>query len=190
MFSGMEAFKKAKELQELVAILNDFGVDSSRIRLRNVRSSSQTFAVFKSSSARYSLTIAAVSIDLLSTVIRAIAGRKNAELSAMGWNYDQLQETRSKLREQALVDAKAQAVSSANVLGVKLLGIHSLTDAAEAREAKGDFDDDMTYFGGQAAFAKTQEAFSTDLEFSSGNSKRVVVDIQVQFRVASFEAPA
>lgn len=190
VFSGTEAFKKAKELQELVVELGSCGIEESRIKLRNVRSTSQTFAMFKSSSARYSITIKSVATNQLSTILGRIAARKNAELVAINWNYSQLKETRVKLREQAAAEVKAQAIATAKILGVELLAVHTLTEANEAHPSKRrDWDDDEELIA-HAAFAgisRKRAGAAAELAFSLANSKRVFVEIQAAFRVTAFQ---
>lgn len=190
-FSGREAFRKAKELQELVVELGKHEIDESKIKLRSVRTNSQTFAMFKSSSARYWITIASVPIPQLAVILGIVAARKNAELQSINWNFSQLNEVRARLREQALAKAKSQAVRSASVLGVTLLGIHQLTETNESssKQRRDWEDDDETMFASQGAFGRSKRSeVSTDLPISLANSRKVIVDVQAQFRVGTFNS--
>ena len=182
VFSGDEAFKKAKELHELVTSLRDFGIGENRIKLRTVRIQSQSFAMFKSSSALYAITISTVGIEQLSAVLGAIAARKNAELRLIAWNYSQLKETRSRVRAQALADAKAQAAADGSALGVKLLGVHLITETDVRDRNRDDWSED----GGTGLCAYAGSKGRPEIAFSLGNSKRVVADLQVQFRIGPF----
>ena len=47
VFSGAEAFKKAKELRVLIDALKEAGIDENRVKLRSVEVNSQSFAIIK-----------------------------------------------------------------------------------------------------------------------------------------------
>ena len=57
VFSGSEAFKKAKELRNLIEALKEVGIEEDRVKLRSVEINSQSFAIIKTSSAKYVASI-------------------------------------------------------------------------------------------------------------------------------------
>ena len=128
VFSGAEAFKKAKELRGLIDALKEAGVDENRVKLRSVEVNSQSFAIIKTSSAKYLVSIKTVSVEMLPLVLGTVASHKGAKLSRLTWNYGTLKVTRSRLQREALAEALKQAQSDASELGVESLGIHNLTE--------------------------------------------------------------
>ena len=179
LFSGAEAFKKAKELRALIDALKEVGVDESRVKLRSVEINSQSFALIKTSSAKYVASIKAVAIELLPAVLSAVASQKGTKLSRLKWNYGRLKDTRAVLRREALADALRQVQSDAAVLGVDVLGIHELTEDTRGKDYNPEYiTGDSTDF--LAARSRTARQ---EIGFQLGNSTTVTLDLRVVFRV-------
>ncbi|HUG67852.1 MAG TPA: SIMPL domain-containing protein [Pirellulaceae bacterium] len=179
VFSGAEAFKKAKELRALIDLLKEVGVDESRVKLRSVEINSQSFALIKTSSAKYVASIKTVTVELLPAVLNAVAAQKGTKLSRLKWNYSKLQETRSRLRRDALADALRQARSDAHVLGVTVLAIHDLTEETRGKDYNPEYiSGDSTDF-----LAMRDRNAQQDIGFQLGNSTTVILDLRAEFRV-------
>lgn len=179
VFSGSEAFKKAKEVQTLVAALTDAGIAESQLKLRSVSIDSQSFSIIKSSSAKYSITVSEVALEKLPAVFGAIAAQKNSNLTQVGWNYSTAKEIAKRLRSEALEEAIAQARQDVETLGVNILGVYSLDEGANRPEVAN------SSFGG-GNFARQR---NVDLGFALGNSATVGVRLEVKFRVSPIEQP-
>jgi uncharacterized protein YggE len=179
VFSGAEAFKKAKELRALIDAVKDVGVDESRVKLRSVDINSQSFALIKTSSAKYVATIKTVTVETLPAVLSAIASQKGTKLTRLKWNYAKLKDTRSCLRREALADALQQAKSDADVLGVAVLGIHDLAEESRGRDYNAEYiSGDSSDFLGMRSRGAQQ-----DIGFQLGNSTTVTLDLRAEFRV-------
>lgn len=186
VFSGSQAFKKAKELQELLEVLQEAGIEENQVKLRNVHINSQSFALIKSSSARYTVLIKKVSLERLPPVLSAVAAHKGAELSHLLWKYGELKTTRRRLRREALSEAMEQARGDAELLGVEVLGIYQLSEAADNKEHRPE------YIGGNSGdfLAMRSRASKEDIGLHLGNSTTVTVDLRAEFRVGSMTNPS
>jgi uncharacterized protein YggE len=180
VFSGSEAFKKAKEVRELIDSLRRVGLEESRIKLRNVEVNSQSFAIIKTSSAKYTLTIKTVSLEMLPSVLTAVSSHKGAHLSKLNWNYAKLKETRSRLRQEAIIDALAQARLDAKALGVEVLGIHELHEETRGR----DYNPEYVTADFMSDFSVRQRHGGAEIGFQLGNSTTVSLDLRAEFRVS------
>ncbi|MFH1919430.1 MAG: SIMPL domain-containing protein [Planctomycetota bacterium] len=180
VFSGAEAVKKAKELRALIDSLKEAGLDESRVKLRSVEINSQSFALIKTSSAKYVVSVKTVAIEMLPAVLGAVASHKGVHLSRLKWNYSGLKETRSRLREEALADALGQAQRDAEVLGVRVLGVHQIMEQAQGRDYNPEYiAGDSADFLGMRAGGKPQP-----IGLQLGNSTTVSLDIRAEFRVS------
>lgn len=184
VFSGNEALRKAKEVRELVESLRQVGLDEARIKLRSVEVNSQSFAIIKTSSAKYTLTIKTVCLEMLPAVLSAVAAHKGAHLSRLNWIYGGLKDVRSRLRRDALRDALAQAHQDAEVLGVDVLGIHELHEEARGRDYNPEYiaADSMSSPGVRARHT------GVELGFQLGNATTVSLDLRAEFRVSDFSS--
>ncbi len=181
VFSGEEAFKKAQELRTLIDALKDVGLDESRVKLRSVEVNSQSFAIIKSSSAKYVVSIKSVAVELVPKVLAAIACQKCIELSRLTWNYGKLKATKQQLRCEALKEALDQAEVDASVLGVKILGIHQLSEESSGRDYNPE------YIAGDSAdfLAMKSKRAKQDIGFHLGNSTTAKLDLRAEFRVSA-----
>lgn len=179
VFSGAEAFKKAKELRALIDLLKEVGIDEGRVKLRSVEINSQSFALIKTSSAKYVASIKTVTVELLPAVLSAVAAQKGTKLSRLKWNYSKLKEIRSRLRREALADALRQARLDAEVLGVTVLGIHDLTENARGK----DYNPEYTSGDSTDFLAMGTRGAQQGIGFQLGNSTTVPLDLRAEFRV-------
>lgn len=179
VFSGAEAFKKAKELRALIDSLKGIGIDESRVKLRSVEVNSQSFALIKSSSAKYVVSIKTVSVEMLPAVLGEVATHKGAKLARLNWNFGKLKETRALLRQEALADALRQARIDAEVLQVQVLGIHHLGEETRGKDYNAE------YITGDSAdfLAVRRRSGAQEIGFHLGNSTTVTLDLRAKFRV-------
>jgi hypothetical protein len=188
VFSGDEAFKKATELRALVAALKEVGIEENRVKLRSVEINSLSFAIVKSSSAKYVTLIRTVAVELLPAVLGTIASHKGAKLTRLNWNYGQLKATKRTLRRQSLSEALRQARLDAEDLQVDVLGIYQLTEETCGRDRNPEYiaGDSAMFF----AEGKGMRARAEDIGFHLGNSTTVTVDLLAEFRVTPFQSTA
>lgn len=180
VFSGSEAFKKAEELRALIFSLKEAGIDENRVKLRSVEVNSQSFAMIKTSSAKYVVSIKTVAVELLPQILATVASHKGAKLSRLTWNYGTLKATRSRLRREALTEALKQAQADASELGVRILGIHQLTEDARGKDYNSE------YIAGDSAdfLAVGSHGRPRDIGFHLGNSTTATLDLRAEFRVS------
>lgn len=126
-FTGNEAFTKATEVANFVAALEELGMTKDKIQLLNVSTEVESGILTKTSSATYHLLINCEAIDLLGRVLATISSQKNSALAAISWQYLDLDKTKRKLVDSAVLASKESARMIANSLDVPLLGVHKLS---------------------------------------------------------------
>jgi uncharacterized protein YggE len=184
LFSGEQAFKRAKEVKLLTELLIESGIEENQIKLRNVRVDSSSFALIKSSSANYSLKVAKVDLEKLSDVLGIIGAQKNCTMNWLEWIYSRQEELRNELRATALREAIELAKQDAAILMVELEGIYNLEEQARHDSVSRE------YIGADEDFAlsamKRKRAASVDLGIALGNTTDVQVRLRTEFRVSKF----
>ncbi len=175
--SGQQAFKQAKEVRNLVQALQRVGVDEDKIKLRSVNFDMQAGVLLKSSSARYSIMLDKVSIDQLADVLGAIADQKNCQMQHLTWNYSQADATRKRLRTEAVQAALEQAKADAALLGIRVLGVHSLHESGHSPAPQPRMM--------MASAAPRSKQRAVDLGFTLGNTTTISTGIDATFRVSA-----
>lgn len=181
VFSGNEAFKKAAEVKQLVGQLKEIGVEENKIMLRSIDMSSSAFSLVKASSARYWIKIGDVGLEILPKVLGSIGDQKNCTMSRLDWNYGAVNQARTMLRAKVLEQTLTLAKQDAECLGVELLGIHNLNE--EFRDGFGASVSREFPVGAKMKRAKTPSK-TVDLDFALGNSTKLTVTLNAEFRVS------
>jgi uncharacterized protein YggE len=179
MVSGDAALKKAKEVNQLVEALVNFGLSPEAIQLQGVHIETAGGAVLKSSSATYRLKVKCEKLDQLADVLDIISSQKNTTLERIAWKYNE-EEAREQGLMAALEKVKAKSEKVAQSMGVKLLGIYDLIENS--------YDEEMPYPQFAAQVTPKRAAGITPPEPSLGidihHSKTVIVNVEVWYRVA------
>jgi hypothetical protein len=185
-FTGEEAFKKAKEVRELVEGLTEFGLSEKGILLQSIQADVSTGIIGKQSSAIYRLRIKCQKLDELADILGIITTQKNTDLGRMVWRYSNAEEFHEKLLEKCLMKSKQKAERVASALGVGLIGVHEFDDQVIDTEASV-----LT----QPVAAKASSAFKVgsvsqeSLGLSVSHSKRVTLKTTTKYKISSFEKP-
>jgi uncharacterized protein YggE len=181
LVTGSAALTKAREVAALVSALGTVGVKQAAIRVEDIAAQVESGLLTKSSSATYSLKIRCAKLDTLADVLGAITSQKNVQLGHLEWGYPESDE----LRTRALVDCAARATERARhiaaALGVKLLGVHRFQESELASEPPrgGRIQPSMMAAG------RSRAMDATDLGLSVAHSKKVVIRVLTEFRVAA-----
>ncbi len=136
IFTGDEAFKKARELRELFDLLIAAGLEPDQLTIRGIRLSSEGLLGWKSSSCHYSVRIRRIKSELLPQALGSIAAKKGVTMSSLSWRFGNLEAELAALRQRAMTDLMTKARLSADLLGVELLGIHSFRESIASPEAE------------------------------------------------------
>jgi len=185
VISGKEAISKAKELRTLVEALREQGISENQIKLRRVEVNSHSFAVIRTSSARYVISVKNVSIEQLTSVLGGIAAQKGANLVNLSWNYSRLNEVRSRLRREALEEALVQARLDAEFLKVDILGVRGVVEESQGQGYNSEYVD----FSESHYFARRSMSGTQDIPLELGNSTTVSLNLLVNFRIGPFQTP-
>lgn len=184
LFTGQEAFNKAKEVREFVENLKNYGLQEEDILIQSVRAEVSTGVIGKQSSAEYSLRIKCRKLDELADILGIITTQQNTNLGQLIWRYDDAEDQRSKLLEMCIAKSKIKAEKVATSLGVELLGVHEFYEQTGDNEARA-LHQPVAASGGAAirSRAVTKEV----LGLSVSHSKRVSLKLTIKYRVGPFE---
>lgn len=183
LFTGQEAFKKAKEVRQLVEGLKSFGFPEADILLQSVRADVSTGNIGKQSSATYRLRLNCQKLDDLADILGIITSQQNTEVAQMIWRYSGADDFQAMMLEKCLSKSKQKAERVAASLGIDLLGVHEFDEQI--------IDQEMSVLrqpvaaSGRAAF-KPKAVTKEELGLSVSHSKRVTVKVTAKYRVGSF----
>jgi uncharacterized protein YggE len=187
LFTGEEAFKKAREVRELVESLTSYGIPEADILLQSVRANVSTGITGKQSSATYRLRIKCSKLDTLADLLGIITTQQNSELAQMIWRYSHIEDVRAKLLEKCLSKSKQKAERVASSLGIELLGVHELDEQVSDTEITSALPPPVAAASPRAAF-RGRSVTKEELGLSVSHSKRVYLRLMVRYRVGSFES--
>ncbi len=182
-FTGGEAFKKAAEVANLVAGLQQVGIAEDDIRLIDVSTEVETGLLSKASSATYRIQVNCPDVDLLGRVVSVISSQKNAKVVALSWEYPDLDATRRRVIHEAVSAAKDTATNITRALGVPLLGVHKMSYAVTG------LDTDVHMPAALGAFTKHKKAMRerSALEtLSLAHTAKVTAGVTAEFVVGRF----
>ena len=184
LFTGQEAFKKAREVRELVEGLKNFGLPEADILLQSVRADVSKGIIGKHSSATYRLRIICRNLDELADILGIITTQQNTNLAQMVWRYDDAEDYQAKLLEKCLLISKHKAERVASSLGVELLGVHEFDEQVNDTEIS-FMQQPVAARGrtGITARAVTKE----ELGLSVSHAKRFNLMLTIKYRVSSLK---
>jgi uncharacterized protein YggE len=184
-FSGDEAFKKSKEVNQLVSELTGIGLPLEDIHLQSISTEASSGNFLKSSSATYRLNIRCDKLGQFTELLSVIAAQKNTSLERIIWRYPD-EEAREQLLEKAIQVAGARAEKVAASLGVELLGIYNFNENY--------IDDENPFRPTEIAFAQVRSKTvgvvpQADLGMDIQHRKKVEVRLDLEYRVSGFGKP-
>ena len=179
--SGNEAMKKAKEVNQLVEALTNFGLSPDAVHLQGVRFETASGTLLKSSSAIYHLKIHSEKLDQIAGMLDIIGAQKNATLDRIEWKYPE-ESAREHGLEVAIAQAKAKANKVAAALGVRLLGVYDFIENAYDEERPVP----MPFQAMEMSMKTRAAADAPSLEMDIQHSKTIHVNLEVWYRVSEF----
>ncbi|HZM25130.1 MAG TPA: SIMPL domain-containing protein [Anaerolineales bacterium] len=182
VFSGNEAMKKAKEVNQLVEALTNFGLSPDAVQLQGVRIETASGTLLKSSSAIYHLKIHNEKLDQLPGLLDIIASQKNATLERIEWKYPE-ESARERGLDAAITQAKSKANKVAATLGVRLLGVYDFIENAYDEERPVPMPMQAMMMKSRAA-EMAADAPSLDMDIQ--HSKTIHVNLEIWYRISEF----
>lgn len=180
VFSGDEAMKKAKEVNQLLEALKQAGVKEEAVKLQGVNVSTSSGAMLKSSTASYRLKIRCEDLSKFAEILDVIASQKNAALTQTEWKYRE-DEAREKLLNETIRRAKIKAEKVAAMLGVQLLGVYDFIENMYDEEAPA-----LSMQAKAPAFRSAPEQDAPSLGMDVQHVKTIHVNVDVWYRVSAF----
>lgn len=186
LVTGRAALKKAAEVKSLVEALESCGISESDIGLEGVHAHVSSGILGKSSSATYRLRIRCDQLDALPEVLGAITSAKNSELDQLVWRYPESAEQQAQWLKLCVAQANTKAAAAAAALGVRLVGVHRLTE-----QLLNDPDSGARPQSLAAEFAGPRRMRAgPDMGFDLSHHKRAGMKVSVEYRVEGFGPPA
>ncbi len=183
LVSGDAALKKAKEVSQLVDELARVGLPAEAIHLQSVHTEAASGTFMRTSSASYRLRIRCEKLEIFPDLLGAITSQKNASLDQTDWRYRD-DEAREQVLTQAIQKATAKAQKVAAALGVRLLGIYTLSENTYDAEQPMP----VVRFAAQAKGPRAMDmAPQADLGMDIQHTKTVEVQVNIEYRVSGFE---
>ena len=183
LISGDAALKKAKEVSQLVDELTRYGLPVEAIHLQSVYAEAASGVLLRSSSAIYRLRIRCEKLEQFADLLGIITSQKSATFERVDWKYPD-EAAREAALEKALGKARAKAQKIAAALGVKLLGIYTLSENTFDQEAPMP---QMLSFSAQPKSRGVGVVPQADLGMDIQHSKIIEVHVEIEYRVSAFE---
>lgn len=182
MVRGSEALRKAKEVGHLFAELTSSGVGADDIQLRGMSAVRETGTVLKSSSARYRLRVHCRDLDRLPDLIGIISSQKSVTLEYIDWRYpfEEDDAQRDDWMDECMARADVKARRMAKALGVKILGVHLVTEGQPPHRNL----EMMAHMEDTAV--RAVGVTRADLGLEMMHTKQVAVQVNVHYRVSGF----
>jgi len=187
LVTGRAALRKAAEVRSLVEALESCGISESDIGLEAVHAHVSSGLLGKSSSATYRLRVRCDQLNALPEILGAITSAKNSELDRLVWRYPESAEQQAQWLERCIRQANTKAEAAAAALGVRLVGVHRLTE-----QLLEDADTGVRPLG-VAQFAAPQRARASaaaDMGFDLTHHKRGGMRVTIEYRVEGFRSTA
>jgi len=185
LVTGRAALSKAREVKSLVDALASAGIGEGEIGLEGVNAHVSSGILGKSSSASYRLRVQVNQLDLLPEALGAITSAKNAGLDRLVWRYPESADQQARWLELCIAQANTKARAAAAALGVRLVGVHKLTEQLLGDADLGVFPQAAAYGAPVAAMRSA----APDIGFDLSHHKRGGMTVSVEYRVEGF-APA
>jgi uncharacterized protein YggE len=182
IISGIEAMKKAKEVNQLVEALTNLGLSPDAVQLQGVRIETASGTLLKSSSAIYHLKIHNEKLDQLPGLLDIIASQKNATLERIEWKYPE-EAARERGLDAAITQAKNKANKVAAALGIRLLGVYDFIENAYDEERPVPMPMQAMMMKSRAA---EMAADTPSLDMDIQHSKTIHVNLEIWYRVSEF----
>lgn len=183
LVSGDTALKKAKEVSQLVDQLVKSGLPMEDIHLQSIHAENASGPITKTSSATYRLRLRCNQLDQIPDLLGIITGHKNASFERIAWKFSD-DEAREKGLQKALAKANARAAMVAEKLGVRLLGIYSLTESIHDEEAPYPVPAPAAQARPRGVGMVPQTA---DLGMDIQHNKTVRYGVEIAYRVSAFD---
>lgn len=185
LVTGRAALKKAAEVRSLVEALETCGISESDIGLESVHAHVSSGLLGKSSSATYRLRVRCDELPALPEVLGAITSAKNSELERLVWRYPESTAQQAHWLALCIAQANAKAIAAATALGVRLVGVHRMTE-----QLLEDPDSGARPLGVSVQFASPQRTRAApDMGFDLTHHKRGGMRVSVEYRVEGFTPP-
>ena len=181
---GGEALRKAKEVRQLAEALAGIGLPADAVQLRGVRATRESGTIRTSSAAIYSLRIHCRDLEKLPDVLGVVTEQKNATLGAIDWIYpfDKDDSLRDEWVDECVARADAKARRIAKALGVRILGVHRLSESAPTSLT---FERNLMHRM-ELSDLRSVETARQDLGLEMTHTKEVLIKVQAEFRVSAF----
>jgi uncharacterized protein YggE len=125
LYTGEAAFKKAKELAQVVGLLTAAGLPDGNVTLLGIQAGRSSPIIGRSNTATYLLRVHCPDLDILPEILGVLTAQRTVVMDELVWRFADDKAVRAKWLDGCLADARERAKRIAAGLGVKALGVHS-----------------------------------------------------------------
>lgn len=181
LFTGQEALKKAREVAQLAADLQAFGLPSDVLFLQGVTADIQTGMLSKTSRAKYRLRIHCADLSMLADIIGIIAAQKNTALHKMEWGYPDDTDQKETWMLACIARANNKIAKIAAALGVRITGVAAFSESIQDSETPLRYSD-------RGGTMHRERVSSEDLGMEVSHTKTITVSVSVEYLISGYDA--
>jgi uncharacterized protein YggE len=179
------ALKKTKEVAQVLLQLVAAGVKEEHVVLRGVQGERNTPIIGAANTASYMLRVHCPDLEKLPEILGTLTAQRNVVLDQLVWHFPDDATVQTGWLAACLAEAREKGQQIAAAMGVKLLGVHSLT---EKWADPGDEQKRFVFSAARVASAvKVGNDRLPELNFPLVTTKQVEVRVEVDFRVSAYE---
>ena len=183
LVTGNVALKKVKEIAQLMGALNEISLNYEESIIQSVHAESPNGFLGKTCCAAYQVRIRCSDLELLPAILGVVTSHKTATLDFLTWRYPDDPKLRDEWLHACLAEAKEKADAIAACLGVKLLGVYTLSekwvDSEPAEPVRAN------HPAPRAAVPAGHRGRNAELGFPLSHSKFVEIQLETAFRVSA-----
>lgn len=180
LVTGPAALERANGLSQLAKALHGTGVNPEHISLVRIRALASSGLLDHVGTTNYQVRVRCQDLNNLAAVLGTVIAQRHATLDGLVWGFPDDKRLRNRWLRACLTEAKERATLIAAGLGVRLLGVHHLTEtwkdgdaAGHARPAPAD--------GGEGAVQLRPQ--SAEPGITLAQVKTLELHLTVEFRV-------
>lgn len=178
---GNEALKKSKEIVLFITDLESAGYSADNISLKNIFIKTETGRFFKSSQAKFTLTLGKLGLDIVPAILGIISSQKNIAIEYMNYEFGRLTKEKLQLYQEACAAAKKQAEVISMALGVPLLGVYTMMPRWSNLNNSA-----IWYRGSRQTRGGGPDDALSGLDFMSSQKSKLRLTLEAEFRVGGF----
>lgn len=180
---GNAVLEKAREVNTLVQELLKLGIEKNDITLESIQADITSGLLSKSTSATYALKVLCRNLDNLPEILTIVTGQKNITLNSLEWGYPEDQSLLLKGLSECTRIAQEKANTIANVLNIKLLGVHKFVDRQISQQEEIQMQSGYTTLGRAKSRAISMQPLKDEFSCVLNQAKKIDLFVEIIYRI-------